>query len=101
MKTRASLSCPRRASKSPTRTFLAQARRQLDAAPPHLNPAIALYVELKPKIQTLSLFDLQIFAADMEEAARAGEQEANQVNELVVALENLSPEPAPIAPIGF
>lgn len=101
MKTGASHSCPRRAPISPTRTFLAQARCQLDAAPPHLNPAIAMYVELKPKIQTLSLFDLQIFAADMEEAARAGEQEANQVNEIVAALENLSPEPAPIVPIGF
>lgn len=93
--------CPRRAPKSPTRTFLVHARRQLDAAPPHLNPAIALYVQLAPKIQTLSLFDLQIFAADMEQAARAGEAEANHAHEIVTALEALAPEPALIAPSGF
>ena len=93
--------CSRSAPKTPARTFLAWARRELDAAPPHLNPAIALYVELKPKIQTLSLFDLQVFATDMEEAARAGEREASQVNEIVQALEELAPEPVMIAPVGL
>lgn len=93
--------CSRSAPKTPARTFLAWARRELDAAPPHLNPAIALYVELKPKIQTLSLLDLQVFAIDMEEAAHAGEREANEVNGLVHALEEMAPEPVMIAPVGF
>ena len=93
--------CSRRAPKSSARTFLAFARREFDAAPPHLNPAIAMYVELAPKIQTLSLFDLQLFAADMEDAARAGEQESNEVHEIVRALEQLTPEPMTNASFGF
>lgn len=98
---RRSHSSPRRASKSPTRTFLEKARRQFDMAPAHVNAAVALYIELVPKIQTLSLFDLQIFAADMEEAARVGEQEAIQVNTIVDTLDALAPEPTPITPLGF
>lgn len=81
--------------------FVVRARRALDAAPSHLNPAIALYIELAPKIQTLSLCDLQLFATDMEAAARAGEMESNQVGEIVRALEALSPEPTMNPPIGF
>ncbi len=96
-----STQCSRRAPKTPARTFFAIARRELDAAPSHLNPAIAMYVELAPKIQTLSLFDLQLFAADMEDAARAGEQESNQVHEIVRALEQLTPEPMTNASFGF
>lgn len=101
MAKRKSTKCSRRAPKSSARTFFAFARRELDAAPPHLNPAIAMYVELAPKIQTLSLFDLQLFAADMEDAARAGEQESNQINEIVRALEQLAPEPMTDASFGF
>ncbi len=93
--------CSRRVPKTSARTFLAFARREFDAAPPHLNPAIAMYVELAPKIQTLSLFDLQLFAADMEDAASTGEQESNQVNEIVRALEQLAPEPMNNASFGF
>ena len=101
MAKRKSAQCSRRASKTPARTFLAFARREFDAAPPHLNPAIAMYVELAPKIQTLSLFDLQLFAADMQDAARAGEQESNAVHEIVRALEQLAPEPMNNVSFGF
>lgn len=101
MAKRKSRQCSRRAPKSSVRTFLMFARRELDAAPPHLNPAIAMYVELAPKIQSLSLFDLQLFAADMEDAAHAGEQESNQVNEILRALEQLAPEPLNCVPVGF
>ncbi len=101
MAKRKSTQCSRRAPKSSARTFLAIARRELDATPPHLNPAIAMYVELAPKIQTLSLFDLQLFAADMEDAARAGEQESNAVHEIVRAFEQLAPEPMTDASFGF
>jgi hypothetical protein len=101
MAKRKSTQCSRRAPKSSTRTFLEFARRELDAAPPRLNSAIAMYVELAPKIQTLSLFDLQLFAADMEDAARAGEQESSQIHEIVRALELLAPEPMTNASFGF
>ncbi len=101
MTERKSTQCSRRASKTPARTFVAFAHRELDSAPSHLNPAIAMYVELAPKIQTLSLFDLQLFAADMEDAARAGEQESNEVHEIGRALEQLTPEPMTNASFGF
>lgn len=101
MAKRKSTQCSRRVPKSSARTFFVFARREFEAAPPHLNPAIAMYVELAPKIQTLSLFDLQLFAADMEDAARAGEQESNEVNEIVRALEQLTPEPMNNAALGF
>lgn len=86
---------------TPARAFIKRARRELNAAPAHLNPAIALYIKLKPQIQTLSLLDLQLFAPDMEQAARAGEHEAQIVQELVRALEVLAPEASPFTVVGF
>lgn len=81
--------------------FLAHAKRELDAASPHLNPAIALYVKLKPQVGQMTLLDLQFYAVDMEEAARAGAGEAETVKQIVTALDALTPEPMRSAPVGF
>ncbi len=82
-------------------TFLARAKCELDAAPPHLNPAIALYVKLKPQVGRMTLLDLQFHVAEMEEAARAGAGEAETVKHLIAALDALTPEPLRAAQIGF
>lgn len=81
--------------------FLARAKRELDAAPPHLNPAIALYAKLKPQVGQMTLLDLQFYAAEMEAAARTGATEAETVKHLVAALDALTPEPLHSAPMGF
>ncbi len=82
-------------------SFLARAKQELDMASPHLNPAIALYVKLKPQVGRMTLLDLQLHAAEMEEAARAGASEAEMVKQLVAALDALTPEPQRDAPLGF
>lgn len=82
-------------------SFLARAKRELDAAPPHLNPAIALYVKLKPQVGRMTLLDLQLQSAEMESAARAGATEAETVKHLVTALDALTPEPLRDTPVGF
>lgn len=82
-------------------SFLVRAKQALDAAPPHLNPAIALYVKLKPQVGRMTLLDLQLHAAEMEETARAGATEAETVKQLVAALDALTPEPVCDAPVGF
>lgn len=89
------------AAQSAAPGFLVRAKQALDAAPPHLNPAIALYVKLKPQVGRMTLLDLQLHAAEMEETARAGATEAETVKQLVAALDALTPEPLPCAPVGF
>lgn len=81
--------------------FLVRAKQALDAAPPHLNPAIALYVKLKPQVGRMTLLDLQLHAAEMEETARVGAKESETVKQLVATLDALTPEPLPCAPVGF
>ena len=94
-------SFPPSPAQTTSNAFLARAKRELDAAPPHLNPAIALYVKLKPQVGHMTLLDLQFHAADMEAAARAGADEAETVKQLVAALDALTPEPLRFAPVGF
>ncbi len=81
--------------------FLAAAKRQLDSAVPHLNPAIALYVKLQPQVGEMTLLDLQLHAAEMEAAARAGEKEADTVKQIAAALDALTPEPTRLTLAGF
>lgn len=81
--------------------FVAHVKRELDAAKPHLNPAIALYVKLKPQVEKMTLLDLQFHSAEMETAARDGASEAEKVKQLIAAFDGLAPEPLRSVPIGF
>lgn len=101
MRAAQSFNSPPNTAQTTAMGFLARAKRELDSAPPHLNPAIALYAKLKPQVGRMTLLDLQFYVAEMEEAGRAGAREAETVKRLVAALDALTPEPLRAAPPGF
>lgn len=101
MRSAQSSNSPQSAEQTALMNFLARAKRELDASPAHLNPAIALYAKLNPQVGQMTLLDLQFYAAEMEAAARTGATEAETVKHLVAALDALTPEPLHSAPMGF
>lgn len=101
MRVTQSLNAPHNTAQTVAMGFLERAKRELDAAPPHVNPAIALYAKLKPQVGRMTLLDLQFYVAEMEEAGRVGPREAETVKRLVAALDALTPEPLRAAPPGF
>lgn len=101
MRSAQSSNSPQSAAHDTSMDFLARAKRELDVALPHLNPAIALYAKLKPQVGQMTLLDLQFYATEMEEAACTGATEAETVKHLVAALDALTPEPLRTPPMGF
>jgi hypothetical protein len=71
----------------------------LDAAPRHVNPAIALYMELQDRPMEVEVLITE--AGRIERAIQEGEEEVRDIERKTNKLADAEAVPAPSVPIGF
>lgn len=70
------------------------------AAPQHVNPAVALWLEIQND-GPISAEDLLAATGRIEDAIRQGENEAKQVEAALRQLRKAQPQPSRAVPVGF
>ena len=73
----------------------------LASAERKLNPALAKYLELRDRVETMPVEELALLRTELAEAIEAGEAEAGQVKGALERLRQALPEPGAQVPLGF
>jgi hypothetical protein len=74
---------------------------ELVCAERKLNPAIAKFLELRGKVETMSIEELALLRPELAQAIEDGQAEQEQVKQVVERLARALPEPAVAVPRGF